>query len=246
MPLNASKFIKNRKVAISVTTERITHILWYIAECYKRLLLDKPLYSKTYVKTKTSYHFEDYLKMELVDSYLIPNKTLLISKLSSLDEINFTYETIKRFTDTSDGKEKSDKIDVYINKIGLKNEWQVEDEHLYIAIECKRIGALANCKDYIDDIQKFCDREHKHLRIPFEGQIAFIENKELSTDTVSNEINVRLKATTSINTIKYLAYCSLHNSFKSSYSSIHKRNYKQRERFTIFHLLFDYSGLVVN
>jgi len=246
MPLNAKKFIQNRgRDVVSITSDRIHHIMTYAIECYQLLLTDKPTYSKSKVTSTTNYLFEDHLKMKFVDSYLVQNKHLLAAKISSLEEVTFTYETIKPFTDTADGIEKSDKIDIYVNRLGLKDKWAVPEEHLYLAMECKRINVLSDCQDYVNDIQKFCNRDYKQLRIPFESQIAFIENSTLDHISVSDEINKRLKTTTTIKTKQYLKLVSLHSSFKGSYSSIHKKNFKKKNLFTIFHLLLDYSQLVI-
>lgn len=247
MPLNAKKFIQNRREDIvSITYNRILNIISYVVDCYNILLTDQPTYSKTHVNTTTAYHFEDYLKMEFVECYLLKNKHLLVAKASALEEITFNYETTKRFTDLTDGIGKSDKIDVYVNRIGLKDKWAVPEEHLYLAIECKRITILSDCQDYIDDIKKFCDREYKELRIPFESQIAFIENSKLTHVSISDEINRKLKLTSTIITKQYLKQLILHSSFQGSYSSIHKKNFKKKNPFTIFHLLLDYSQLVVD
>jgi len=246
MALEAKKFIQNRRKIISITYDRINHIIWYFVECYGLLLLDKPRYSKSYVSTNTTYHYEDYLKTQFVDYYLKRNKSILKIRVSDLEEITFHYETVKPFIDTSaSGVEKSDKIDIYVNKIGLKNHWAVEDEDLYLSVECKRINILSDCQDYIADIQKFCDRKYKFLRLPFEGQIAFIENSKLDHVSVSTEINRRLNLTTTITTKQPLQRESIHIDFDGSYNSIHKRNYDPKDKFTIFHLLFDYSQLIV-
>lgn len=246
MPLKASNFIKNRKEVVSITFDRIHHILWYTIECYQQLKKDKTIYSKSWVKNNTTYHFEDYLKMELVDKYLIPKKELISKRISQLEQINFSYETQKRYKDLYDGKEKSDKIDIYINKLGLQDEWDEQDENIYFAIECKRISTLSDCKDYILDVEKYVDRKHIHHRLPFEGQLAFIEKSQLEAEKIADEINTRLKSNGKINTIQYLQLLQLHNSFQSSYTSIHKRNFEKKDPFSIFHLLFDYSGIVVN
>lgn len=132
MPLNAKKFIQNRGPDIvSITYNRIQCIMSYAIECYQLLVADKPIYSESKVTSSTNYLFEDYLKMELVDGYLVKNKQLLATKISSLEEVTFTYETVKPFIDTTDGIEKSDKIDVYVNRLGLKDKWAVPEEHLY-------------------------------------------------------------------------------------------------------------------
>lgn len=246
MPLNAKKFIRNRgENIISITYDRINLIMNYVVECYNLLSVDKPSYSRAHINDTTTYHFEDYLKMEFVKNYLIKNKHLIAATLSSLEEVTFTYETVKRFIDTDDGICKSDKIDIYVNRLGLKDEWAISEEHLYLAIECKRIKVLSDCKHYIEDTHNFCNREHRELRIPFESQIAFIENPNLTYMSISDEVNSRLKAISTITTKQYLNPIRLNSAFQGSYSSIHKRNFGRKDPFTIFHLLFDYSRLVI-
>lgn len=246
MSLSAVSFIQNRQKVISITDSRIRHILWYIVECYQLLQIDNPKYSKSLWKKKSTIPFEDYLKMELVDNYLIKQKDLLQARVSKLVQINFSYETQKRYVDFSDNREKPDKIDIYINKLGLQNEWKEPDENVYFAVECKRIKILSDTKDYVLDIQKFSDRNHTTLRLPFEGMIAFIENKKLSHLKVSQEINNKLKSARKINTSKNLTPDTWHSKYVGTYSSIHNRNFKKVTPFSIFHLLFDYSQNVTN
>lgn len=246
MPLNASNFIRNRANAVQITSSRISHIVSYVIECYQLLIANNRLYSISRVNQNSTLSFEDYLKMDLVDAYLIPNKHLLTGKISALEEITFNYETQKRFIDISDKKEKPDKIDIYINKLGLKKEWITHDEHIYFAIECKRIKVLSDTQEYISDIQKFCDRNYQNLRIPFEGQIGFIESHNLTHQDVSDEVNRRLKSSTTITTKQFLQLTTLVSSFDGSYSSIHKKNHGRKQLFSTFHLLFDYSKMVIN
>ena len=247
MSLKASSFIQNRNKVISITYDRVNQIAWYCIECYNLLLKDRPSYSKSHVSTKTAYNFEDYLKIEFVENYLKLNKVILKSRVSDLEEITFHYETVKPFIDTTNkNKERSDKIDIYVNKLGLKNQWGVEDEDLYLSIECKRIEVLSDCQKYLTDTEKFCNRKHKSLRLPFEGQIAFIENKRLNHISVSAEINNRLKGSTTIKTKQKLRQNKIHFRFDASYISVHKKNFLPKENFSIFHLLFNYSELVNN
>lgn len=243
---NATNFIRNRKKVVAITCDRIKYLLWYVVECYQILLKDEPTYSKTVVKKDTTLHFEDYLKMELVDEYLIPNKRLVSSRCSELENINFHYENQARYTDISDKKQKPDKIDIYINKLGLQTSWNQEEENIYFVLECKRITILSDCKTYIEDTQKFADRNYNNLRLPFEGQLAFIENKKLNSISVSNEINNRLKLSPTLITTQFLKSQIVNKSFNGCYFSIHKRNYNKKEPFTIFHLFFDYSKVVIN
>ena len=94
MSHNAKKFIQNRgQDLVSITYSRIHYIMSYAIQCYQLLLADSPSYSKANVATTTSYHFEDYLKMEFVDGYLIKNKNLLAPKM--LETKNNAHFTIK-------------------------------------------------------------------------------------------------------------------------------------------------------
>jgi hypothetical protein len=245
MSSDASTFISGRKNATSITDNRIRKILWYVLECHRIFISENKTYSQMWVQKKTTLHFEDYLKFEFLDNYLIPNKKLLNDKLSNLDEINFAAETQKRYIDT-DGKQKPDKIDICINKLGLQREWNESDENIYFVIECKRIKKLTDTKDYIFDIEKFCNRNYINLRLPFEGQIAFVENSKLSASQIVNEIDNRLAASTTIATNQFLSNIKIHEYIDSSYHSKHIRSFNNRWAFSIYHLLLDYSKVVVD
>lgn len=245
--VNASSFIKNRKQVAAITKDRIEHILWYIAECYGLLQKTKPLptFSKSFVATKTTHKFEDFIKFKFVDNYLIPNKSILQSKVSALEEINFNSETQKTYIDAKDGKEKPDKIDIYINKLGLQSEWKQSDEHVYFAVECKRIKDNQSYGEYVTDIEKFTSRNHTNLRLPYEGMIGFIEDNSINHSTASSQITSRLKKSTTIVTSQYLTTVSLNNEFDASYVSIHNKIFGRKSSFTLYHLFFDYSCNVV-
>lgn len=243
MSTDATRFINSRSNKTAITQKRIRAVLWYITECYNILQNDGVTYSKLLHSSNTKSHFEDYLKMEFVDNYLIKNKSLIQKKFSALEEINFSYETIKRFTD-SEGIEHSDKIDIYINKLGLQNIWNEYDEHLYLAIECKRIGQFSDCKDYIGDIQKFCNRNYKQTRLPIEGMIAFLENKSVPHKAIAKDLNKRLKEVCTITTLKFLSKEKISPSFEGSYQSIHKKR-NMNTTFSVYHFLFDYSENIV-
>jgi len=245
MSNDASNFISSRKRKTALSFQKIKEILWYISECYTIFQLDEIIYSKKWCSINTSSKFEDYLKMEFVDNYLIKQKKLIQNKLSILEQINFSYETEKRFTDL-DGIERLDKIDIYINNLGLQNIWKDSNEHVYFAIECKRINKLSDCKNYIGDIKKFCVRKYKQTRLPFEGMIAFLEKEKLSHQIVSENINLKLKDDTAINTTKYLEGLRVNSSFDGSYQSSHSKEYNKSEIFFIYHLLFDYSKSIIN
>jgi hypothetical protein len=237
-------FVVNRKNAI--TEKRIKIILWYVVECYLLTLRDNKRYSKIWVKNHTSYKFENYLRNRLVEDYLIKNKDLLKQKTLTLNDINFTYETEKEYIDSQDNKQKSDKIDIYINKLGLRDAWKENDENIYFAIECKRIEKLSDTSGYISDIEKFSNRNYLNTRLPFEGQLAFIENSLITHIQLSDEINKKLKEKTPIITNNFLSPLTIHFQFNGTYLSAHKRNTDKQKSFSIFHLLFDYSNIVVD
>ncbi|MDR1544734.1 MAG: hypothetical protein LBS50_10100 [Prevotellaceae bacterium] len=165
--------------------------------------------------------------------------------MPTLNEINFSYETEKEYTDLQDNKIKSDKIDIYINKLKLKKIWKENDENVYFAIECKRIEQMndTNINLYIDDIVKCTNREHRKLRLPFEGQLAFIENQDITHIALSNRINEKLKSKTAIVTDAFLDYLLVNQNYQGTYLSKHKRN--NQKLFSIYHLFLDYSEIVV-
>jgi hypothetical protein len=243
MGLKAKFFVKNRKNALSITQKRVSEVMWYMAECYNLLASKSPVYSKANIKKTTSYHFEDFLKMDFVDSYLAVNKGLFKGRISCLEELTFNYETVKRFTD-EDGKQKSDKIDVYVSRLGLKHEWGLDEDFLYLAIECKRFDGTSGQSAYIKDIENFCKRKHLQMRIPFEGQVAFIEKAKLSHSVISTKINKKLQSHKTITTVQPLKNISFNTNFHGGYSSIHQRNFENKAKFTIYHLMFNYSSFV--
>lgn len=239
----ASLFISKRKH--SITESRIKNILWYIGECYILLVNDKIKYSEKLHTTKSTIPFEDYLRNRLVEDYLIKNKSLLNERISELDEINFAYETNKEYTE--EGILKPDKIDVFVNKLGLNRVLGNYDENVYYAIECKRIKNLGDSTtQYINDIVKFANREYVKLRLPFEGQLGFIEPASISHSDVSKNINDKLNKESKIVTEMLLQSCTLNENISCTYISKHKRNIGNKDQFSIYHLLLDYSNIVVN
>jgi len=232
------EFIQNRKNTI--TENRIENIIWYIIECYLLIVKNNEKYSKTLIKTKLK--FENYLRNRLVEDYLVKNKTILIQKISCLNEINFICEAEKEYIDLQDNIIRSDKIDIYINKLGLQNEWKNNDENVYFALECKRITKLSDSTRYTSDIQKFVNRKHINTRLPFEGQIAFIEDKNINHVVLCNKINEILETHVTIVTKTPLNEIVLNNKFNGVYLSVHERN--SEANFSIYHLFFDYSNII--
>ena len=244
MNFNAARFINNRINQTSITNHRIQSILWYFVECNKLQIRDKVIYSISWVKEQTTLSFEDYLKFEFVDNYLSRNKSLLKDKLSELEGINFSCETQKRYWDTSDHKQKVDKIDIFISRLGLQKEWNEVDENIYFAVECKRIKDLGDIRLYIRDIEKFTTRNHTNLRIPYEGQLAFIENGEIEINILVNKINSNLADHSVVRTEKFLTSTNINKS-DTVYNSAHRKGFDKNDFFEIFHMFFNYSKIVV-
>jgi len=241
--MNENLFVLHRKNAIA--EKRIKIILWYVVECYLLTLKNNKQYSKTWVQNNTSLKFENYLRNRLVEDYLEANKDLLKQKTLTLNNIDFSCETEKEYIDAQDNKLKPDKIDIHINKLGLQNEWKKQDKNVYFAIECKRIEKLSDASDYISDIKKFCTRYHIKTRLPFEGQIAFIENQNIHHVTLHNKINEILKNQNSIITDYLLNSTVLNDKFDGSYLSKHQRK-AIKQNFSIYHLFFNYSNIVID
>ena len=245
---DASQFIQHRKNTFSITNKRIQQIISYVCECYGICLKEKTKnpYSINAVKENSTLSFEDYLKFDLVDNYLNVKKHLLKDKISKLEDIHFAAETQERYIDLVDSKQKPDKIDIYVDRLGLQSEWMSKNNQVYFAIECKRIRILLDTKAYIGDIRKVANRNHTNLRLPFEGQIAFIENLNIDHHKVMTKANSILKKDIEINTLQYLKFQSFHSFFQNTYSSVHTKNFGGKESFYVYHLLFDYSQIVMN
>ena len=241
--MNDNLFVLHRKNAIA--EKRIQIILWYVVECYLLTLKNNKKYSKTWVKGNANLKFENYLRNRLVEDYLEANKYLLKQKTLTLNNIDFSYETEKEYIDTQDNKLKSDKIDIYISKLGLQNEWKKQDKNVYFAIECKRIEKLSDANDYISDIANFCTRDHVKTRLPFEGQIAFIENQNITHIILRDKVNEILLNHNSIITNSLLNSIVLNEKFESAYLSKHQRK-ASKQKFSIYHLFLNYSNIVAH
>lgn len=239
MGLDASNYISNRKSSkTALIDSRIKEIQNYIIDCYLLFKNDGVTYTKG-EKGKISQ--EDYFRNGLVDGYLRRNKHLL--NLSSTTDIRFNRESTETYVDTK-GIKHDDKIDVHVTDVALQNYWTSDDE-IYYAIECKRIKILSDTEHYVGDIEKFTNRKYLSTRLPFEGQIAFIENSKLINTAIVKETNSKLKKHTSIVTKKLITEFKTHTSFEGSYLSKHVRN-QTKEVFVVNHLLFDYTNVLLN
>lgn len=239
MSSNATSFINNRLSKTSITDNRIKSILYYVIECYNKIIADKVIYDYS-KRDKISQ--ENYLRNSLVDDYLRESLTLLNNGTDEYSIIN--REAAETYLDSEDGLIHDDPIDIQIVDHSLQTSWGSTSQ-VYLAIECKRIKILSDTTHYVDDIRKSTGRNYLKTRLPFEGQIAFIENKSLSNEIIKDEINKKLKSHTSIVTDKYLSGIKIHST-ECSYDSIHRKIFKGKDAYSIYHLFFDYSKIVLN
>ena len=170
----------------------------------------------------------------------------LLSGCRTEGEISFTSETQKEYIDQTDYKQKTDKIDIFINKLGLAQTWGENEDKIYFAIECKRISNLSDTSRYIGDLLKFTNRSYIEIRLPFEGQLGFIESHSLSDRQIVEEINAKLRHASHITTERPLRPCPIHPDIPGTYKSIHRRNTNIKETFSIYHIFLDYSDIVTS
>ena len=238
---NAFRFTRNRSDVLSITNQRIKRILWYIIECYLIFINDNKTYSLKELKSNSKIKPEEYFRTKFVDEYLRRNKHLL--QIFQMEDVFFGKEESEFYKDNFK-IEQEDFIDIYIRDSGLQSYW-CNKEEIYFAIECKRIKQLSDARDYLSDIEKFCNRSHINTRLPFEGQIAFIENPKLTQTTIIDKINSILLSNKLIRTDSYLVATEIHKKLNCAFHSIHKKNFSPNQQFAIYHLMLNYSKVVI-
>jgi len=238
----ASNFISKRKRSLSLWQKNIQNILWYMLECYSIILSEGKTYSLSEIN-KSNIKPENYLRNKLVDEYLRKHTHLFKEKFKT-EYIFFDKDTEETYID-KEGRESTDKIDIYIRNKALQDYWSNEP-NVYYAVECKRIKELSDTQKYIneDTVGKFIERKHTEFRQPIEGQLAFIENSNISSLNVVDEINKRLNNNT--NTESFLSSVEIHEIQKCCFISKHNRSFNTNKKFCIYHLLLNYSNIIVN
>lgn len=247
MPSNLRQFNLHRKRENpegGVINTTVSEIMQYVIDCYLVMLEEKPQYSISDVDETTTYKFEDYLSDCFVDDYLRTNREKYFSQ-TQLSQIIFTKQSSERYFDHKTRLYKFDFIDIYVTRLNLDNELCSNPEP-YLAIECKRFYKSSSVDEYIDDIRKFTERDYYLARLPFEAQIAFIESPKYAHNITVGNINQKLQNHPSIKTIQSLKPNQFHQNFDASYSSRHERNFGEKNVFTVYHLFFDYTKIVVN
>jgi hypothetical protein len=234
MKLNASNFSKNRK-RLSLTQLRVKRILVCVINSYEKIILDGIVYDYSKIG---SIKKEDYLRNRLVDDYL-EHELSLVERGTNNFIVN--KETSEEYINLLDEQLHDDPIDIHIVDSALKDSWGQKTKP-YFAIECKRL--TSSVSSYVDDTKKATQRDYSRLRLPFEGQLGFIENNSWNHNTVMKIINKNLLSNTHIETTKELEAFILKAKFEGSYLSKHKK--KDKTQFSVLHLFLDYSKIVLN
>jgi len=232
---NALNF-KSRKNSIDLTQKRIHQILICVIKSYDQISSRGVVFD--YSKRGKIKH-EDFLRNRLVDDYL--EKELQLINSETVD-YNVNKEVSEEYKSLVDNQLHNDPIDIHISILEKSSQitWSGISK-TYFAIECKRLNNTVS--EYVADIQKFTERKYIKSRLPYEGQIGFIENEDWNYVHVKDLINENLSRNRNIKTINNLNSSSL--DFDASYLSKHVRSHN-KQSFDIYHLLLDYSKIVIN
>jgi hypothetical protein len=235
MSLNATTFIKNRTNSISLTQERINKILTCVIVSYEKIITSGVIFD---FSKKGKVKKEDYLRNRLVDDFLEYELEIVDNGTN-----NFTInkETSEEYLNLADRQLHDDPIDIHIVDYALKNAWSQASKP-YFAIECKRLKT--SISGYIDDIKKATKRNYSKFRLPIEGQLGFIENKNWSSKNVCDKVKKNLSSNPNIQTTNNIRSYSVKNKFSDSYVSNHTK--VNNTSFSICHLFLDYSNVVIN
>lgn len=230
----------------SLTEFRINLILKYIIHCFLMMQQEGKRYDYS---EKGKIKKEDFLRDGLVDDYLnkTPNKNYFKHFISDNPYVEIYFQREEKQNYLEQNTLAEDKIDITVKETKLSeilNE-NISDE-IKFALECKRINKYQSYSEYVKDIYKFTSRQYKTYRLPYEGQIAFVEDSSLNCGVVSKKINEKLKSDSNIFTIQFLENITIDSQFDGSYHSVHKRNFGNQNNFSIYHLIFDYSKIVIN
>lgn len=236
----------NFKPTVNRLTEfRVNLVVKYIVHCYLLMIEEGKKYN---FSQRGKLQKEDYLRNGLVDDYLSkkPYKDYYKQFISDNSNVEIYFNKEENQIYQIDGINSDDYIDISVKETKLSEVLsETTEDEIKLAFECKRIKVPQDRTEYIKDIHKFANRPFTTYRLPFEGQIAFIENPLYTHQTVSFEINKKLQVDTEVKTVKLLKNKAIHSDFDGTYHSIHKRNYHNKEDFSIYHLMLDYSKIII-
>lgn len=243
--LNASTFKSNSE---HLTQKRVEMVVQYVIYCYQKMIQEAKTYKKESFlnENRTRSNLEEGLSEKLVEDYLgiLDNLNYYKNHISDKPDVYlyFNYEPKQSYTENNIIKD--DYIDIKVQETGLSEIWgsSGNQQQIHFAIECKVIEN--GYSEYVSDIKKMCDRQFNTPRLNFEGQIAYIVNPNYTHTTVILGVNKNLSTNRDITTIQELRQNFI-KKFDSSYLSTHNRNHNQKP-FSIYHLMLDYTKVVVN
>jgi hypothetical protein len=244
--LNASNFkVRSERL----TQKRVEMVMRYVIYCYQKMINEGRTYKKDDFlnENKTRYNLEEGLSEKFVDEYLgIWNNLEYYKKyISDKPDIHLYFNNESKQSYTANNTIKDDFIDIKVQETGLSEIWgsNGNQQQIHLAIECKVVEN--GYSEYVSDIKKMCDRSFNTTRLQFEGQLAYITNRSYTHSSVVLGVNKNLLTSIQIDTTQELRINILDQNFDASYLSVHKRNYNN-QRFSIYHLMLDYSKVVIN
>ena len=244
--LNATNF---RTKEERLTQKRVEMVLQYVIYCYQKMISEGRTYKKSdfWNEAKTRFNLEEGLSEKLVNDYLgiWDNKEYYKRNISDKPDVEIYFNLEPKQSYTENNTIKDDFIDIKVQETGISNIWGKAgvQEPVHLALECKIIEN--GYSEYVSDIQKICERHYNTPRLDFEGQIAFITNPKYSHNSVRDGINNNLSANNDISTSRLLDSIELLPSFDASYLSKHFRSHNKRS-FDIYHLMFNYTSILLN
>lgn len=233
---NADNF---KKGSNRVIESHVRKIMSYVIDCYYLTIKDGKKYD--YLK-RGKIKNENFLRNGLVEDYMRKNTHLINNGVNEYIIIN--KEATEPYQDSKCLENHDDPIDIKIEYSPIKND--LKDYSVYFAIECKRITKNSDANGYVGDTVKFSERIYKEKRLPFEGQIGFIENPKISHSSICPIVNKKLKSLKNLTTIKELEATKFKFDFEGSYRSLHEKSNIGKDKFSVFHLFFNYSNIVIN
>lgn len=232
-----------------LTQKRVEMVFRYVIYCYQKMTREGRTYEKTDFLNvaKTRFNLEEGLSEKLVNDYLSiwDNKEYYKRNISDKPDVEIYFNLESKQSYTENDTIKDDFIDIKVQETGISNILGKAgiQEQIHLALECKVIEN--GYSDYVSDIKKMCDRPYNSPRLNFEGQIAFITNSKYSHISVKDGINKNLSSNRDISTNKLLDLINLTPTFDASYLSKHIRKHN-KQSFDIYHLMFDYSKVILN
>lgn len=244
--LSASNFKPNSG---KLTQKRVEMVLQYIIYCYQKMVLEGKTYKRTdFLNEKnTRYNLEEGLSEKFVNDYLgiYDNLHHYRNNISKEPNVDLYFNNEAKQSYTENNIIKDDFIDIKIQETELSKLWAKSgnQQPIHLAIECKVVEN--GYSDYVSDIKKMCNRVFNTPRLNFEGQIAYVTNSSYTPLSVKSGINTNLSKSFDIKTIQDLKPKVILKDFDASYFSVHTRNYNGKP-FSIYHLMFDYTKIVLN